>query len=159
MFNVFRDWQWRYQNYVTDTILIYNLLTLDMFFSRLPSQSYIVFCKHSMCSIVKWCLHNWISLLLLSRWQLFPSKLEHFLIQNTFRQPPLLWLLVTSAMNQYLTLKINHTDKRLVFQIICIYRYSKCYLMLNFICIFCLSWKFFYSRDRISILFYIYDMI
>ena len=96
-------------------------------------------------------------LLTLSRWQSFPSKLEHFLIQNTFRQPPLLWLLVTSAMNQYLTLKINHTDKRLVFQIICIYRYSKCYLMLNFICIFCLSWNFFYSRDRISILFYIYD--
>ena len=96
-------------------------------------------------------------LLTLSRWQLFPSKLEHFLIQNTFRQPPLLWLLVTSAMNQYLTLKINHTDKRLVFQIICIYQYSKFYLMLNFICIFCLSWKCFYSRDRINILFYIYD--
>ena len=77
-------------------------------------------------------------LLTLSRWQSFPSKLEHFLIQNTFRQPPLLWLLVTSAMNQYLTLKINHTDKRLVFQIICIYRYSKSYSMLNFMCIFCL---------------------
>ena len=38
--------------------------------------------------------------LTLSRWQSFPSKLEHFLIQNTFRQPPLLWLLVTSAMNR-----------------------------------------------------------
>ena len=45
----------------------------------------------------------------------------------------------------------------LVFQIIYIYRYSKCYLMLNLTYIFYLSWKFFYSKERVSILFYIYD--
>ena len=39
-------------------------------------------------------------LLPLRRWQWFPSKLEHFLIQSTFWQPPLLRLLVTSAMNR-----------------------------------------------------------
>ena len=60
-------------------------------------------------------------------------------------------------LNMNLNLKINYTEKRLVSEIIYIYRYSKCYLMLNLICIFCLSWKFFYSRGRISILFYIYD--
>ena len=31
--------------------------------------------------------------------------------------------------------------------------------MLNFICIFCLSRKIFYAKDRINILFYIYDII
>ena len=39
-------------------------------------------------------------LLTLSRWQSFTRKPEHFLIQNTFQQPPLVWLLVTSTMNR-----------------------------------------------------------
>ena len=52
-FNVFRDSQWRYQNYITDIILIYISLTVDMFFSHVPSQSHICFHKHRMCSVVK----------------------------------------------------------------------------------------------------------
>ena len=52
---------------------------------------------------------------------------------------------------------MNDTDKRLVFHIIFIYRYFKCYLMLNFTCILYLSWKIFHSNDRNSTLFYIFD--
>ena len=39
-------------------------------------------------------------LLTLSRRQSFPSRQEYFLIQNTFGQSPLLWLLVASAMSR-----------------------------------------------------------
>ena len=74
------------------------------------------------------------------------------IISNVSNEP-----LAQLRLNKKLNLKVNHTDKRLVFQIIYIYQYSKCYITLNFVCIFYLSWKSFYSKDRISILFYIYD--
>ena len=69
-------------------------------FSRLPSHSYYYFHKYR--------IYLWLSdvaiivslLLPFSRWQSFPSRLEHFLIQNTFQQLSVLWLLVTSAMNR-----------------------------------------------------------
>ena len=67
-------------------------------FSRLPSQSYYCFHKYRMCSVIKRCLNNLSLLLTLSRWQTFPGRA--FLIQNTFHQPSLLWLLVTSAMSR-----------------------------------------------------------
>ena len=42
-FNVSRELQWRYQNYVTDTILIYTSLTLDMFFRVFLLKFILVF--------------------------------------------------------------------------------------------------------------------
>ena len=89
-FNVFRDSQWRYKNYITDIILIYISLTVDMFFSHLPSQSYICFLNTvSALSLSDVSIIESLSLTL-SGWQSFPGRLEHFLIQNTFRQPHLL---------------------------------------------------------------------
>ena len=117
---------------------------------RLPSQSYYCFIN-TVCAL-------WLSdvaiieslLSSLSRWQSFLSTQEHFLNQGTSWQPHRQW------SNKNLNLKTNHTDKRLVFEMIYIYRCYKCHLIFNFICIFCVSLKFFYYKDSISILFYIY---
>ena len=48
-------------------------------------------------------------------------------------------------------------DKPLVYQIIYIYRWYKCYLILNFVGIFYSSWNAFYSKNRINIFFNISD--
>ena len=93
-----RDLQWRYQNYITDTVLIYTSLNLDMFFRVFLLKVIIVFIN-TVCALWLRDASIILSLLLtLSRWQTFPGRA--FLIQNTFHQPSLLWLLVTSAMSR-----------------------------------------------------------
>ena len=84
-FNVSRDWQRRYQNYVTGTILIYTSLTLDMFFRVFLLKVTLGFYKHSMCSVIKWCFRNWISLLNFELMTIICQQTRAFLIQNTFR--------------------------------------------------------------------------
>ena len=128
-----------------------------MFFRVFLLKVILVFYKHSICSSLSDLSIIESLVITFSRWQSFPSKLEHFLIQKTFRQPPLIMIISNVSnepllrwwLSKNLNLKINHWDKRLVFQTVCIYPYSKCYLMLNFICICYLSWNFFYSMDRI----------
>ena len=137
-----------------------------VFFASSFSKLYL-FSKHRMCSVVKWCLNNWISLLNFE-WMAIISRQTRALFDSEHLSAAASIMIISNVsnekfatvrywLNNNLSLNINHTGKCLVFQKNYIYRYSKCSLMLNSIYICCLSWKFFYSKDSISILFYIYD--